>query len=115
MVRKLKGVSSVGITAGWTAGIPFPAGTREYTGSGAHPVSYPVVTGDDFPGVKRPVCEADHSHLAPKSKWWSYTSTSQICFHVVMIRDKFTFYTFKKTQILNPRPANFVVHVGCDI
>jgi hypothetical protein len=31
------------------------------TGSGAHPVSYPVSTGGSFPGVKRSGCEAGHS------------------------------------------------------
>jgi hypothetical protein len=28
-------------------------------GFGAHPTSYPVVTGGSFPGVKRPECKAD--------------------------------------------------------
>jgi hypothetical protein len=31
------------------------------TGSGVHPASYPMGTGDPFPGVKWPRREADHS------------------------------------------------------
>jgi hypothetical protein len=44
--------SSIGIAAGWTAGIRFPARARGfslphsvYTGPGVHPASYPMVTG----------------------------------------------------------------------
>jgi hypothetical protein len=52
---------------GWTAGAGFPTG-RDFsllhnvqTGSGAYPASYPVGTGGDFPGVRRPGRETDHS------------------------------------------------------
>jgi hypothetical protein len=47
---------SVGIATGWTARVRLPAGHDFYlphsvqTGSGAHPASYPVGTGGDFPG-----------------------------------------------------------------
>jgi hypothetical protein len=33
------------------------------TGSGAHPVSYLMGTGDTFTVVKRPECDAGHFHL----------------------------------------------------
>jgi hypothetical protein len=46
------------------------------TGSGAHPASYPMVTGGFLPLVERPVREADH--LPPSSAKvqdvWRYTS-----------------------------------------
>jgi hypothetical protein len=47
------------------------------TGSEAHPTSYPMGTGDSFPRVKRPGCEADHSPPtnAEVKKTWTYTST----------------------------------------
>jgi hypothetical protein len=47
------------------------------TGCRAQPASYPVGTGGSFPGVKRPVREADHSHpsSAKVENVWSYTST----------------------------------------
>jgi hypothetical protein len=56
--------SSVCIATGWTAGVRFPAGARDFSilhSSGAHPASYAMGTGDDFPWVKRPGREADHS------------------------------------------------------
>jgi hypothetical protein len=43
----------------WTAGVRFPAGSIAFyllhsvqTGSGAHPASYPMGTGDSFPEDK---------------------------------------------------------------
>jgi hypothetical protein len=39
----------------------FPLHHRVQTGSGAHPVSYPMGTVGSFPGVKRAGREADHS------------------------------------------------------
>jgi hypothetical protein len=43
----------------WKAGVLFPAGARNFsllhtvqTGSGAHPASSPMGTGDSFPGGK---------------------------------------------------------------
>jgi hypothetical protein len=47
------------------------------TGSGAHPASYPIGTGDSFPGVKRPGREADYSlpTRADVKTTWIYTST----------------------------------------
>jgi hypothetical protein len=46
-------------STGWTAGVQFLAGTKEFsrlqsvqTASGAHPVSYPMGNGDTFPGGK---------------------------------------------------------------
>jgi hypothetical protein len=49
----------------------FPAGAGNFSlhhrfqnGSGAHPASYPMGIRGSFPGVKRPVREADHSLLS---------------------------------------------------
>jgi hypothetical protein len=65
--------SSVGVATGYglddrIIGVHFPAGDwnfslrhRVQTGSGAHPVSYPMDTGALYLGVKRPGTEADHS------------------------------------------------------
>jgi hypothetical protein len=40
----------------------FSSSPRVQTGSGAHPASYPMGTGDPFPGGKaRPGRDADHS------------------------------------------------------
>jgi hypothetical protein len=48
--------------------VRFSAGARDVsllssvqTGSGAHPASYPMDTGGSFPGVKRPMREAEQS------------------------------------------------------
>jgi hypothetical protein len=38
------------------------------TGSGTHPTSYSIGTGGSFPGLKRPVREADHLQIVPRSK-----------------------------------------------
>jgi hypothetical protein len=47
------------------------------TGFGAHPATYPVITGDFFPEVKRQVHEADKlppSSAEVKNTWiYSYT------------------------------------------
>jgi hypothetical protein len=70
--RKSRDIS-VGIALGYgledrASRVRFPTGTRNFSlhhsvqnGSGAHPASYPMVTGGSFPGVKRPGREADHS------------------------------------------------------
>jgi hypothetical protein len=52
------------------------------TDSGAHPVSYPMSTGDFFLGVKRQGREADHSPptSAEVNKMWIYTSTPPYVF-----------------------------------
>jgi hypothetical protein len=64
--------------------VRFPAGAANFSlhhrvqnGSGAHPASYPMGTGDLSLGVKWPVCEADHSppSSAEVKNAWSYTST----------------------------------------
>jgi hypothetical protein len=46
------------------------------TGTGAHPASYTMVTGDFSPGVKRPGRETDHSPPASAEvkNMWIYTS-----------------------------------------
>jgi hypothetical protein len=57
------------LTAGWTIGVRSPTGAEDFssspcvqTGSGAHPASYAMGTGDPFPGGKaRPGRDADHS------------------------------------------------------
>jgi hypothetical protein len=47
------------------------------TGSGGHPVSYPMSTADSIPGVKRQGREADRSHPYSDEvkKTWFYTSS----------------------------------------
>jgi len=52
----------------------------DQTGSGAHPVSYSMVTGIYFPGAKRPRRDADHSPAssAVVTDEWSYTSPPPI-------------------------------------
>jgi hypothetical protein len=52
------------------------------TGSGAHPTSHPINTGNLSPGVKRPRHEADHSPpaIAEVKKMWIYTSTPPYAF-----------------------------------
>jgi hypothetical protein len=54
------------------------------TGSGAHPISYPIGTGVLSLGIKRP-CRADHSSpsSAEIKNAWSYTSTSPYVFVVL--------------------------------
>jgi hypothetical protein len=66
-------------------GVRSPAGAQDFssslfvqTGSGAHPASCTMGTGDHFPGAKaRPRHDADHSpHLVPRSSMSrSYTSS----------------------------------------
>jgi hypothetical protein len=58
---------------------------RVQTGSGAHPASYPVGTGDFFLGVKRPGREADHSpHLVPRLRVGGSIPPLTHCLHGVM-------------------------------
>jgi len=58
------------------------------TGSGPHPVSYPVDRGGGafFSEIKRPDREADHPppSSAEVKNAWSYTSTPIICIHGVV-------------------------------
>jgi hypothetical protein len=51
-------------------------------GSGIHPASYPMGTGDSFPGVKRLGREANHSpqSSAEFKNTWTYTSTPPYAF-----------------------------------
>jgi hypothetical protein len=75
-------------TTDWTAGVRFPSGPgtvrrhRVQTGSGAHPASYQMSTGDIFLGVKRPWIEAEQSPpSSAETKYaWSYTSTPPYIF-----------------------------------
>jgi hypothetical protein len=61
--------SSVGIATGYEmvgrGSIPgrgsFSPFHRVQIGPGAHPISYPMGTGDSFSGIKRPGHEADYS------------------------------------------------------
>jgi hypothetical protein len=64
--------------------VRFPAGAgnsslyhRVQIGCGAHPASYPMGTGDYFPGLKLKGREADHSppSSAEAKNAWSYSST----------------------------------------
>jgi hypothetical protein len=67
------------------------------TGSEVHPTSYPMDTGDSFPGGKRSEREVDHSSptSAEVKKMWIYTSTpntpSWRSAKLVQHRDNFTF------------------------
>jgi hypothetical protein len=60
------------------------------TSSGAHPTSYPMDTGGALtPGVKWPGHEVDHL-LPPSAKVknvWSYTSTSPVGLHGVVLHE----------------------------
>jgi hypothetical protein len=58
-IQAIGGISGAGIATGWTAGVRFPAGARDFsllhsihTASGAHPASYPMGTGGSFAGCK---------------------------------------------------------------
>jgi hypothetical protein len=52
------------------------------TGSGTHPTSYPMGTGDIFLGIKRPGREGGHSlpASAEAKKTWIYLSTPTYAF-----------------------------------
>jgi hypothetical protein len=73
------------LTTDWTTGVRSPAGARDFptslciqTGSGVHPASYPLGTGDPFSrGKAWPGCDADtHPHLVLRSRMSrSYTSS----------------------------------------
>jgi hypothetical protein len=66
-------------------------------GSGAHPAYCPVGTGGPFFGGKaRPVRDADHSHLVPRS-WMSrsYTSSSPLRHHTCVVGLLYLFFNLK--------------------
>jgi hypothetical protein len=91
--------SSVGIVLGYGLDdqgsmVRFPTGAGNFSfhnrvqnGSGARPASYPWVLGAICLAVKRPGREADHSLplSAEVNNAWSYTSTSPICLHGVVL------------------------------
>jgi hypothetical protein len=60
---------------------------RVQTGSGAHPVCYPMGTRGSFPGVNRPGREADHSppSSAEVRNAWGYTSTPPVRLQVMVL------------------------------
>jgi hypothetical protein len=60
---------------------------RVQNGSGSHPASYPMGTWGSFPGGKVAGHKADHSPSpsAEVKNEWSYTSTSEICLHGVVL------------------------------
>jgi hypothetical protein len=67
--------STVINTTGWTAGVRIPAGARVFNlfrvsrpalGPTLPPIQW--VPEAFLPGVKRPVREADHLHLVPRSR-----------------------------------------------
>jgi hypothetical protein len=85
--------------------VRFPAGAGNFSlhhrvqnGSGAHPASYPMGTRGSFPGVKRPVCEADHSppSSAEVKEWVElylhYPNTPSWRGAQLKHRDNFNFY-----------------------
>jgi hypothetical protein len=91
--------------------VRFPVGAGNFTlhhrvqnGSGAHPASYPMDTGDSFPGGKAAGHEADQSppSSAGVKNAWSYTSTPQYVFmawYLVKHRDHFTFFTSYRQKV----------------
>jgi hypothetical protein len=60
---------------------------RFQTGSGVHPASYPMGTGDSSQEVKRSGREANHSlpSNAEVKNAWSYSSTTPIYRHGVVL------------------------------
>jgi hypothetical protein len=91
-------------TTGWTTGVRFPAGTfplrhRAQTGSGAHPVSYPVV-----PRLKRSEREADHSppSCAEVKVWvelYLHSPNVFLAWYLVERRDNFTFTVVERLKL----------------
>jgi hypothetical protein len=92
--------------------VPVPAGAENFsldhrvqTGSGADPASYEMGTRGSFPGgVKWPGCETDHSppSSAEVKKAWSYTTTTPIRLHGVVLSSKWhsdNFNTLVKLSI----------------
>jgi hypothetical protein len=75
---------------GWMVMVYFLAGARDFslhsiqTGSRANP-AYLMGTGGSFSGVKRLGCEADHSHLASRSKMGELYLHSPIHLHGMML------------------------------
>jgi hypothetical protein len=81
------------LTTGWTAegsgfqsryGQEFSLLHVVQTGPGVHPASYPMGTGDSFPGAKWKEREVDHSPstIAEVKRTWLYTSTPPYVFMV---------------------------------
>jgi hypothetical protein len=72
--EKMSLASSVGIATGWTARVRCPAWQdfsllhSVQTGSGAHPASYLMGTGDSFPEVKQLGREAHSPPLSADVK-----------------------------------------------
>jgi hypothetical protein len=79
---------AVGIATGYGlddrgVGVRFPVESRIFSSPRRpDPASYPMGAGGSFPGVKRPVREADHSPptSADVKKIWVYTSTPPYAF-----------------------------------
>jgi hypothetical protein len=77
---------------------------HDQNGSGAHPASYPMGTRGPFPGGKAAGAWADH--LPPSGtevkNTWSYTSTSPISLHgVVLSYAQAQLYLYNKISLLN--------------
>jgi hypothetical protein len=79
---------------GWTTGVRVPADAGIFclcrhvrTGSGATQPSIQWVPGVLAPRVKRPGCEADHSHPSSVEvkNAWIYISTPPILLHGVVL------------------------------
>jgi len=79
----------------WVTGVQFPAGAmmgfslrhRAQTGAGTQPTSSTTSTGCSYHGEKPPAREADHSlpSSAEVKNAWSYTSTSLMCLHGLVL------------------------------
>jgi hypothetical protein len=57
----------------------FPS-VNSLTGPATHTVSYPILSGDSAPDLKRPKRKPDHSHPTIAENAWSYTSVPQFVF-----------------------------------
>jgi hypothetical protein len=100
--------SSIGIATGWTAGVQFPVGTRDFShlhgvqsGTGIYQPSSQWVSGFFSVGVKQPLREADHLHQMPRSRiveLYSYlhspTSIHGAMFNLLIKRKETLLYLF---------------------
>jgi hypothetical protein len=93
---------------------------RVQNGSEAYLVSYPMGTGDFFPGVKRPGRVADHSiHLMPRSRMRGAIPPLPQCYFVVWClvkhREKFNFYLYLYHMTLSTRSGCKISNHCCEI
>jgi hypothetical protein len=91
---------------------------RVQTGSGAHPVSFPMGAGNSFPRVKQPGCEADHSppSSAEVKNAWSYTSTPPATsWRAAWLTTRYVFMARYLIKHRDNRAKNFVSERSMDL